>query len=330
VNTSISKSQSLTICEGDFVKIGTRIYTQSGVFQDTVKALAGCDSIITTNLVVTPLSIKRLDTTICENKKLIVNGKTYTQSGIFRETIKRTGACDSVFQVSLTVQPLTVIKNRIVLCPNDPTARLKQAGVYRDTIPLNIGCPQVLETTIIESKLNIGAGADVTIQEGDSIRLNPSVPTLSDIKWQWQQNKALSCQTCPNPYARPASTTIFTVEATDTVNKCTVRDAVTVFVKSCTSVYIPTVFTPNNDGDNDYFTVFASGCVKKIRKMVIFNRWGTMVFFKENYLPNNEPNGWDGAFRGTALPPDVYTYLIELEVGDGKVETTWGDVTLLR
>lgn len=55
-----------------------------------------------------------------------------------------------------------------------------------------------------------------------------------------------------------------------------------------------------------------------------------MVFSKNNFLANNEKNGWDGTMNSTQLPPDVYIYVIELELGDGKIKIFSGDVTLIR
>ena len=334
INTVILKTQNMTICEGESMKIGTRTYTKSGIFKDTLRAIAGCDSIITTNLTVARLSILRIDTTICANKKLVFNGKTYTQAGVFSETIKGVGRCDSVIQISLTLQPLSLKRNDITLCPNDTIIingkALRQAGVYRDTIASASGCPQIVESYVQNSSLRISAGTDITIELGDSARLSPAIPTGTNILWKWLANKALSCTDCANPIAKPLESTIFSVEAKDTASDCTVRDDIRVVVKSCSSIFLPTSFSPNNDGKNDYFTVFASGCVQKVKKMLVFNRWGALVFSKENFSPNDEQAGWDGTFQGKSLVSDVYTYVFELEVKNGKTEKVWGDVTLMK
>ena len=334
INSIIFKSQNLTICEGEYVKAGARIYVHSGTFKDTLKALGGCDSIVTTTITVLPLSIRRIDTTICGNKNLVINNKSYTQTGLFKQAIARIGKCDSVVQISLTVIPLTFKRNDITLCPNDTIfingRVLKQAGVYRDTVAAAVGCPQIVETNVKNSSLRISAGADITLEVGDSTRLSPAIPTGTNVLWHWQANKALSCVDCPNPIIKPLETTVFRVEATDTASDCTVRDDIRVIVKSCTSLFLPTSFSPNDDGHNDYFTLFAAGCVRSVKKMMVFNRWGALIFSKENFLPNNEQDGWDGTFQGKALPSDVYTYLIEMELGNGKTEKVWGDVTLMK
>jgi gliding motility-associated-like protein len=334
INTVILKSQNLTICEGDSVKVGTRMYNKTGVFKDTLKALGGCDSIITTSVKTLPLFVKQIDTTICGNKKLVINGKTYSESGVYTEQLNGANKCDGILQILLTVQPLSVKRNDITLCPNDTIfingKALRLAGVYRDTISSATGCPQIVESFVQNSPLRISAGADVTIEIGDSARLSLGIPTNPNILWKWKANKALSCVNCPNPIAKPLETTTFSVEAKDTVSNCTVKDDIRVVVKSCASMFAPTSFSPNGDGRNDYFTLFASGCVQKVKKMLVFNRWGALVFSKENFTPNNEQDGWDGSFSGNPLASDVYTYLFELELNTGKTEKIWGDVTLMK
>ena len=130
--------------------------------------------------------------------------------------------------------------------------------------------------------------------------------------------------------SKPLFTTTFTLTIKDTSTNCSLKDAVKIIVKPCESIFMPTAFSPNNDGANDYFSVFASGCVRKVKKMQLFNRWGIMVFSKENFLANNEKNGWDGTMNERQLPPDVYIYVIELELGDGTIKLFSGDVTLIR
>jgi gliding motility-associated-like protein len=130
--------------------------------------------------------------------------------------------------------------------------------------------------------------------------------------------------------AKPLETTVFSFMVRDTAANCTVKDVVKVFVKPCENIFMPTAFSPNNDGKNDYFSVFASGCVRRVLKMKLFNRWGVQIFSKENFLPNDDKIGWDGMMNNQQLPPDVYVYVIELELGSGQTKVFSGDVTLMR
>jgi gliding motility-associated-like protein len=328
-NSVIFKNQILSLCEGEKLKVGAKTYSQTGVYKDTLKSFGGCDSIITTNLTISQIPTRSIDTTICGNKTLIINGKTYSQSGVFQEFIKVTGKCDSLLNISINVKPLAFKRNEITLCPSDTLKNLR-IGTFRDTIATAVGCPEIIESVVQVSRLRVSAGADISIELGDSVRLALTIPTGGNVLWKWQTNKALSCTDCANPVAKPLETTVFSVEAKDTASNCSVKDDVRVIVKACSSIFLPTSFSPNGDGQNDYFTVFASGCVKSVKKMMVFNRWGALVFSKENFIPNNDQEGWDGTFQGKTLVADVYTYLFELEVNNGKIEKVWGDVTLMK
>jgi gliding motility-associated-like protein len=106
-----------------------------------------------------------------------------------------------------------------------------------------------------------------------------------------------------------------------------------VFVRRC-EVYIPNLFTPNNDGKNDFFTAYGGVNVRMIRKMKIFDRWGALVFEKEDVPPNVEVLGWDGSLptrsQSFGATPAVFMYWMEIEFIDGETEFFKGDVTLMR
>ncbi len=89
---------------------------------------------------------------------------------------------------------------------------------------------------------------------------------------------------------------------------------------------IPNAFTPNCDGENDYFFP-RSLLLKSVTAftMQIFNRWGQLIFETNNI----SGKGWDGRFNGREQPAGVYLYRIDV-VTDGKAEHYQGNVTLLR
>lgn len=94
--------------------------------------------------------------------------------------------------------------------------------------------------------------------------------------------------------------------------------------------YIPNSFSPNEDGINDYFQVFGTDKVKVVKKMQIFDRWGNLVFDKENLDPNVMTNFWDGTYQGKALDSNVFTYFITLLLTDGKNKVYHGDITIIK
>ena len=71
------------------------------------------------------------------------------------------------------------------------------------------------------------------------------------------------------------------------------------------TMYIPSAFTPNGDGVNDFFGVKAEGI--KSFNLQIFNRWGEVVFESESIT-----NLWDGSFKGERIKnTDVYVYQVK-------------------
>jgi gliding motility-associated-like protein len=116
-------------------------------------------------------------------------------------------------------------------------------------------------------------------------------------------------------------------------DKCVDSISKVVFIRRC-DVFIPNLFTPNNDGKDDFFTAFGGVNTSLIRSVKIFDRWGEMVFSKENFPLNVEYLGWDGSVstrsKSYGLNSTVFVYMIEIEFTDGTREVFSGDVTLLR
>ncbi len=84
---------------------------------------------------------------------------------------------------------------------------------------------------------------------------------------------------------------------------------------------VPNAFTPNNDGLNDTFRPVATGDLIRQFSMVIYNRWGQMIF-----ETNNPAEGWDGK----DAPAGVYSWVISYSDVKEKVYQTKGIVTLIK
>lgn len=105
-------------------------------------------------------------------------------------------------------------------------------------------------------------------------------------------------------------------------------DEVTVIVTRPPDFRVPNAFTPNNDGDNDFFNVVTTGTAPEefVTEFKVYNRWGQLVY--DNETPST---GWDGRHNGTPAPSDVYVYYIVAKIGDtGDEKVEKGDVTLIR
>ncbi len=92
------------------------------------------------------------------------------------------------------------------------------------------------------------------------------------------------------------------------------------------TMYIPDVFTPNGDGLNDVFTVKGAGFVEEGFEMLIFDRWGHLIF------KSNSPYvGWDGKIKGVDAKNDVYVYKIRCFTTVQNIKKEFvGHLTLYR
>ena len=87
--------------------------------------------------------------------------------------------------------------------------------------------------------------------------------------------------------------------------------------------WIPSAFTPNNDGTNDLFKIY--GIAIGVVDFRVYDRWGEMVF------QTTDPKvGWDGTFLGLNSSTDVYVYEARIKMLSGKKYLLKGDVTLIR
>jgi gliding motility-associated-like protein len=174
----------------------------------------------------------------------------------------------------------------------------------------------------------VDAGPDVTGSAGSPapIQITNSGDVVS---WSWSPPNGLSCDTCPDPMAGPVSSTLYTVTVKNAAG-CTAQDTMTVFI-TCNNgnIFLPNTFSPNGDGMNDVFYPRGKG-ISLVKSLRIFNRWGQMIFERDNFPVNDRSAGWDGTYGGQKLSPDAYVYLCEVICENNEVIQLKGDVTLLR
>lgn len=93
-------------------------------------------------------------------------------------------------------------------------------------------------------------------------------------------------------------------------------------------IALPNAFTPNDDGENDYFTIY-SGAPVKIQSLQIYNRWGEKVYTLENKDFFGKLDTWDGIYKNSIQPLGSYTYQMDYII-EGKTKLETGMVTLLH
>lgn len=198
-------------------------------------------------------------------------------------------------------------------------------GTYTTTIQDAAGClfvdtVQVLAATPVQVEL----GEDLVVELGDSILLEVQSNTFIDsLIWS---NPSIHGM---NPVYSPTSSGVLELVAMDE-NGCMATDQIIIEVERNRPVFIPTAFSPNNDTVNDVFMIYSGNAVASIKSFRVFDRWGSLLFERNDIQANNPDDGWDGYFRNNLMKPGVFVYYAEIEFIDGIVELFKGDVSLMR
>jgi gliding motility-associated-like protein len=168
----------------------------------------------------------------------------------------------------------------------------------------------------------------ITKQAGFPVTL-PATFSPNVSNYLWIPNATLSCDDCPQPVATPKFNTHYTVSFIDS-NGCknTGHIEVIVYCENA-NVFIPNTFSPNGDGNNDVFYVRGKG-LERVKALRIFNRWGEVVFEKNNFAVNDASVGWDGRHKGNRPVPDVYVYQVEVFCENSDVIRYEGNVALIQ
>ena len=209
------------------------------------------------------------------------------------------------------------------------------AGNYRVTVTDLNGCTAAEEYTMPESEpLQLELDADLSgmIINGTvscSLNLNVPIETIDTIMWEPHSQMSCNAAVCTEQTFTIEEPTMISVMAFDT-NGCMGVANLLLDIGVEDRVFIPNVFSPNGDGPNDKFTVFANEEVQEVVELEIFDRWGNKVFVNESFPPNDPNYGWDGIFRGKPMDPAVFAYRAVVLLSNGDERAYKGDVTLVR
>jgi gliding motility-associated-like protein len=292
----------------------TCIVDEAGVFIDTLRNVFGCDSIVKREvqlLVSDTTEVRRSSCNPMEVGEFIV-----------QET--NIAGCDSIIRIITTLQSADTTLFQAVDC--------ELIVPRRDTIILlnSSGCDSLLIFEFIPDPfpLLVDLGPDRRVQEGSFIEIDARI-TGTYNALLWSPSSIFSCAECTSQ--RILANSEITVELNViSANGCVYSDSMFIYITDNRLVFIPSAFTPDNDGINDRFTVFGGPLLKLIKALSIFDRWGNRVYIGENLPPNDPRYGWDGSFRGTNMDPAVFAFVAIVEFEDGTEKTFFGEMSLLR
>ena len=166
------------------------------------------------------------------------------------------------------------------------------------------------------------AGEDASICGNETVQLGSS--PINGCHYKWTPSNGLDNDTLANPIAHPAQTTTYTLTMTDPYYQVTTDAIVVIVSNNCEDVfYIPKIFSPNGDGQNEVFRVRGEN-IEKLT-LLVYNRWGNKVF------DGNDPQAaWDGKYNKQPCAEGVYYYVADVTFTDGRTESRKGSVTLVR
>ena len=199
------------------------------------------------------------------------------------------------------------------------TQRIKAAsvpGTYAVTTTSRDGCKAsdtVHITTTLPSPGNF-LPADTLLCRYSKIDLRPVKEFKS---YSWNNNVMAKTTTV-------STTGLYWLEVTDS-NGCKGRDTILVNPKDCLNgFFIPSAFTPNNDGKNDEFKPMLFGNAVRY-DLTIYNRWGQLIFQSTELL-----KGWNGQLNGKLADTGGYIWICKYQIEGESPKIEKGTVMLIR
>jgi len=178
--------------------------------------------------------------------------------------------------------------------------------------------------------LTVSLPNDTTINVGSLLTLPVTANQPIDTIY-WNEASGINCDSisCLRPEVQPFSNSIYIVTIANG-DECSASDTTLVSVSKERPLYIPSAFSPNQDGINDNFVLSPGPNVTMIHSVRIFNRWGALLFELPETLPLLSVIGWDGQFKGEPVSTGVYIYLVDVSFIDGERQVLSGDITVIR
>ncbi len=183
------------------------------------------------------------------------------------------------------------------------------------------GCTDTAIKDIFVEHFRPFAGNDTVIVRGEYVDFNAT----GGIEYLWMPADALNSATIPNPRGHFPDTGRFdfVVRIRSGVG-CEGNDSINVLVVAQPYLFLPSAFSPNRDGLNDFLKPLGAG-YRDVRFFRIFNRWGQLMF-----STNRFDEGWDGTFNGSVAEMGTYFWVLGVTDRFGQEQMIKGDVTLIR
>ncbi|MDB5249300.1 MAG: cell surface protein [Segetibacter sp.] len=188
-----------------------------------------------------------------------------------------------------------------------PVAGPKSTTNYVLTVLDTMGCPKPTTDTVVVTvipEVKAFAGNDTSIVANQPLQLNATGGTF----YSWTPGTGMDNSSIANPVVvvGPSYDSLVYKVKVSVPEGCFAEDVLKVKVfKTAPDIFIPTAFTPNWDGRNDFLRPIPVG-IKSLNYFRVFNRWGQKI-----YGTSIIGQGWDGTINGAEQPSGTYIFIAE-------------------
>ena len=202
-------------------------------------------------------------------------------------------------------------------------------GNYAIEITDAFNCAISVSASILSaSSESLSLGPDQTILVGDSLLISPVLSFTPD-SFYWEGDIDILDINALDNWVKPEEDKIIQLTGIDEKG-CVYTDDLKIKVLLTSSIYVPTIFSPNDDGVNDIIAPVSDLSITEIDYFEIYSRWGELIYSQHHFVPNQNNFGWDGTFRDQPVLPGVYVYRLKAYNKRGKEYVLFGDITLVR
>jgi len=214
------------------------------------------------------------------------------------------------------------------------------AGNYDIYIQDGASCQSIIDNISVnnleDQSIELAPDQSIAITEGtyEVYFAHPGGP-LEFVNLIWSLDGEVVCEgdlnDCPTYVLTLDGDHTVCLMATD-INGCESSDCVNIETVIPQKIYIPTIFSPESDGNNSVFYIGSDEFLEIVKQFKIYDRWGELVYDAgDNYITNDPDIGWDGTKDNKLIEQGVYVYYIEAQfTGSEESELFSGTITVLR
>ncbi|MFK7920945.1 MAG: gliding motility-associated C-terminal domain-containing protein, partial [Bacteroidia bacterium] len=328
---SLTTSNTDVICYSEATGTAS-VVPQGGTPPYQIQWDNGQDSLTAINLIAGVYEVSVTDGQGCETQAFQAVGQpdTLILSLVQKEdafcswengsvTVAASGGITSVYQYDWNTNPAQFQAAITDIGTGTYIAMATDQNACTDTLSVFIGDTP----PAIPDFITIPSLADSILLSEANIQFNNLSTGAVSYEWEFGDGNA---SVLPNPKHSYLETGVYTIKLTayNAFFVCPTTIEKEIHIIPDGIVYIPTAFSPNDDGQNDAFLVKGEGIVSL--SVVIYNRWGRQVG-----RLNAPGDRWDGRLAdGSAAPEGVYTFSAQAIFNSGKILKRGGTVTLIR